>query len=116
MENKDAKKIYYSISEVASMLDIPASTLRYWEKELASVNPRRSQGGTRRYTEADIKELRVVHRLVKSEGHTIEGVKKIMRSRRNAELNRQEALRRLVEIRGELAGMLDEIDRISTEK
>lgn len=116
MENKDVKKIYYSISEVASMLDIPASTLRYWEKELATVNPRRSQGGTRRYTEADIKELRVVHRLVKSEGHTIEGVKKIMRSRRNAELNRQEALRRLVEIRGELAGMLDEIDRISTEK
>lgn len=113
MKDSEVKKIYYSISEVASMLNIPASTLRYWEKELSSVNPRRSQGGTRRYTAADINELRIVHRLVKEEGHTIEGVKKIMRSRRNTELNKQEALRRLVAIRSELVGMLDEFDRIS---
>lgn len=112
MKDEEVKKIYYSISEVASMLNIPASTLRYWEKELSSVNPRRSQGGTRRYTAADINELRVVHRLVKEEGHTIDGVKKIMRSRRNIELNKQEALKRLTVIRNELAAMLDELERI----
>lgn len=113
MNDSDLKKMYYSISEVANMLNVPASTLRYWEKELSSVSPRRSVGGTRKYTASDIEELRIVHRLVKEEGHTIEGVKKILRSRRNVEVNKQEVLKRLTAIRSELMGMLDEYDRIS---
>ena len=48
MNDSDLKKMYYSISEVANMLNVPASTLRYWEKELSSVSPRRSVGGTRK--------------------------------------------------------------------
>ena len=67
-------KMFYSITEVSRMLDIPPSTLRYWEKELPTVNPRKSRGGTRKYTAEDMHELRLIYRLVKQEGYTIEGV------------------------------------------
>ena len=111
-----ANKMYYSISEVSAMLDIPASTLRYWEKELPSVSPRKSQGGTRKYSVADIEELRLVHRLVKEEGHTIEGVKKLLRRRRSSEVSKQEVIRRLELLRSELLAIIDEMDRIASDK
>lgn len=110
--NVSAKKMYYSISEVSSMLGIPASTLRYWEKELPTVSPRKSQGGTRKYSANDIEELRLVYRLVKDEGHTIDGVKRLLRRRRGAEVSKQETIQRLETIRGELLAMIEELDRV----
>lgn len=111
-----AKKMYYSISEVSDMLGVPASTLRYWEKELPTVSPRKSQGGTRKYSATDIEELRLVYRLVKDEGHTIDGVKRLLRRRRGTEVSKQEVIHRLEEIRGELLGMIDELDRVITTR
>lgn len=116
-DNKQVgSKMFYSISEVSQMLAVPASTLRYWEKELPSVSPRKSQGGTRKYTPADIEELRLIHRLVKEEGHTIEGVRKLLRTRRNSEVSKQEALQRLQDIKTELLAMIAEIEQVSTVK
>lgn len=110
-----AKKLYYSISEVSMMLGIPASTLRYWEKELPTVSPRKSQGGTRKYSATDIEELRLVFRLVKEEGHTIDGVKRLLRRRHSTEQGKQEVLSRLESIRSELLSMIEELDRVSAE-
>lgn len=97
------------------MLGIPASTLRYWEKELPTVSPRKSQGGTRKYSATDIEELRLVFRLVKEEGHTIDGVKRLLRRRRSTEQSKQEVISRLEAVRSELLGMIDELDRVSAE-
>lgn len=106
----DSSKTYYSIGEVSQMLGIPASTLRYWEKELPTVNPRKSQGGTRRYHISDIDELRLIHRLIKDEGHTIEGAKKLLRRRRNFEMKRSDLIQRLQTIRSEIVSILKELD------
>lgn len=105
-------KMFYSITEVAQMLDIPASTLRYWEKELPSVNPRKSKGGTRKYTAEDIQELRIIYRLVKQEGHTIEGVKKHLQRHRRPEMKKQDALERLYAIRTQLSGIVEELEKL----
>ncbi len=107
------EKMYYSISEVSQMLGINASTLRYWEKELPSVNPRKSMGGTRRYTAIDVEELRMIHRLVKIEGHTIEGVRNLLRRKRRGEMSKQDLIGRLQYVRNELSAMIAEIERIS---
>jgi DNA-binding transcriptional MerR regulator len=108
--NSDNEKTFYSIGEVSQMLGIPASTLRYWEKELPTINPRKSQGGTRKYHISDIEELRLIHRLVKEEGHTIEGAKKILRRRRRGEMVKTDVLQRLQSIRDELSDILKEFD------
>lgn len=109
-------KVYYSIGEVSELLSISQSTLRYWEKELPSVNPRKSQGGTRKYTVSDIEELRMIYRLVKEEGHTIEGVKRLLRRKRPAEMGRQSVIERLKSVRSELLGMISEIEGIIPEE
>jgi len=41
--NKNLKK-YYSIGEVSDMLNIPESTLRYWEKEFKEISPKKIKG------------------------------------------------------------------------
>ncbi|MDE7495282.1 MAG: MerR family transcriptional regulator, partial [Muribaculaceae bacterium] len=46
----DTDKLYYKIKDVAEMLDIPATTLRYWEKEFPECSPRRSSTNIRYYT------------------------------------------------------------------
>lgn len=112
MSQSDTDKMYYSISEVSAMLGIPASTLRYWEKELPSVNPRKSPGGTRKYAASDIDELRLIHRLVKTEGHTIEGVKNLLRRRRHTEMQKQDIVERLQAVRSELISMIEELERV----
>ncbi|MBR6757357.1 MAG: MerR family transcriptional regulator [Bacteroidaceae bacterium] len=108
--NNDKEKTFYSIGEVSQMLGIPTSTLRYWEKELPTINPRKSQGGTRKYHISDIEELKLIHRLVKDEGHTIEGAKKILRRRRHSEMTKSDIIRRLQDIRQEIMGILQELE------
>ena len=115
-DKQATEKMFYSISEVSDMLGMPASTLRYWEKEIPTVAPRKSHGGTRKYSASDIEELRLVQRLVKVEGHTIEGVKKLLRSRRSPEVTKHAVVQRLTAVKSELEAMIAELDRLKTIK
>ncbi len=65
----------FTIQQVSRKLDIPKSTLRYWEKEFDGVlAPVRTSGGQRRYTGEDIKTLSRIYRL-KKEGMSLNEVK-----------------------------------------
>ena len=46
-------KIYYSLRETELETGIPASTLRYWEKQFEELNPRKDGHGNRYYTRED---------------------------------------------------------------
>jgi DNA-binding transcriptional MerR regulator len=50
----------YSIGAVATMLAVPASTLRAWEERYALVTPVRSEGSQRLYSRAQVEQLRFV--------------------------------------------------------
>ena len=58
-------KDYYKIKDVAELIGVPQSTLRYWEKEFPECSPRRSATNIRYYTPADIETLRIIHFLLK---------------------------------------------------
>ena len=47
--NKELK-LYYSISEVASMMNVTETLLRYWEKEFPNIKPNKIGRGIRQYT------------------------------------------------------------------
>ena len=49
----------YTIGEMAKMLGVPASTLRYYDKEGLLPFVARSSGGIRQFRESDIEWLRV---------------------------------------------------------
>ncbi|MDA9774671.1 MerR family transcriptional regulator [Saprospiraceae bacterium] len=69
-------KLYYSIGEVADMLDLNNSLLRYWEGEFSELKPRKNRKGDRQFTVKDIETVYLIHELVKERGFTIEGARK----------------------------------------
>ena len=72
------EKLYYTIGETAKMLNVPVSTVRFWENEFDILKPKKNKKGNRLFTQQDIKNLKIIHRLVKVEGLTLEGAKKRM--------------------------------------
>ena len=67
----------FVISVVARMIGVHAQTLRIYERE-GLVQPARSQGGMRMYSEADIERLRLIRRLMDELGVNIAGVDVIL--------------------------------------
>ena len=54
-------KLYYSIKEVAGMIGVNESLLRYWEKEFPHLRPKTiSTNNVRQYTEKDIEQIRLI--------------------------------------------------------
>jgi len=70
------EKLYYSIGEVAEMLGVPVSTVRFWENEFTVLKPMKNKKGNRLFTPSDIKNLKIIHHLLKEEGMTLSGAKK----------------------------------------
>jgi DNA-binding transcriptional MerR regulator len=75
-KERKVEKLYYSIGEVAEMLVVPVSTIRFWENEFDILKPIKNKKGNRLFTPADIKNLKILHHLVKEEGMTLSGAKK----------------------------------------
>ena len=45
----------FKIKDVCEKIEVPMSTIRYWEKEFSEfINPQKTRGGQRRYTKEDI--------------------------------------------------------------
>ena len=71
---------YKTISEVSEELDIPQHVLRFWESHFPQVKPSRMRGSRRYYRPEDIDVLRRIKTLLYSQGYTIKGAKKMVRS------------------------------------
>ena len=69
--------MFYSIGEVAKLFDMPTSTLRYYEREGLFSNVKRSSGGIRVFSDAELKTLKVIQCL-KSTGMEIKDIKQFL--------------------------------------
>ncbi len=110
------KRLYYSIQEVADHFAVNVSLLRYWEKEFENIRPKKTAGGTRQYTKNDIQQIEVVYHLVKEKGMTIEGARQTLKSKKDDEEKRVEAIARLQEIRKELASIEEEFEMLHQQQ
>ena len=70
-------KKYLNISEVSERTDIPAHTLRYWEKEFKQLRPER-YSGQRKYSPLDVELVKKIKDLLYNKRYTIAGVKKCL--------------------------------------
>ncbi|MCH5174930.1 MAG: MerR family transcriptional regulator [Prevotellaceae bacterium] len=101
-KNKDLK-MFYSISEVAQMFNVTETLLRYWEKEFPNIKPQKGGRGIRQYTKDDIKQVRLVHHLVKERGLTLQGARDMLKRNKKGDVNRQiEVIDRLKAVKAEL--------------
>jgi len=83
---KKSNDAYKSIGEVAKILDLVnkkngspnTHTIRFWEKEFKTIKPRILTGRRRYYDNATIETLKKIKFLLKNQGMTIKGAKKIL--------------------------------------
>jgi DNA-binding transcriptional MerR regulator len=69
------RKEYYSISEVADLVGLPAHVLRYWESQFTVLSPSKNRSGNRVYQRKEIKLILLVKHLLYEEKYTVEGAR-----------------------------------------
>lgn len=69
-------KSYYKIGEVSAMIDVPISTLRFWEDTFEQLDPFRTPGGMRKYRPEDVEMCRQIKHLLRDKGYSLEYAKK----------------------------------------
>ena len=86
---------YKTIGEVAKLLNLksksdksyPTHTIRFWEKEFKQIKPKILRGNRRYYDRKNIDLLIKIKFLLKQEGMTIKGVKKILNNNDSLKLD-----------------------------
>ncbi|HOK36781.1 MAG TPA: MerR family transcriptional regulator [Paludibacteraceae bacterium] len=104
------EKLYYSISEVAEMLDVTPSNLRFWEKEFTQLRPKRNEKGTRFYSQKDIQTIKQIKYLVDEQKLTLEGARLKLSQKKDEVAKQQELLERLKGIRNELLKIIQALN------
>lgn len=99
---QELNKKFYKIGDVAVILGIPESTLRYWETQFTIIKPRRNAKNIRFYTPADIETIRKVHYLVKEKGLKLDAAQAQIRHNRDGVDKRFEVVDRLKDIKAQL--------------
>ena len=95
-------KLYYSIKEVAEMLGVSESMLRFWEKEIPMIKPKTTGNNIRQYTEQDIENIKVVYNLVKVRGFKLAAARKMLNENRRGADRSSEVLETLISVRSQL--------------
>ena len=86
---------YKSIGEVAKLLNLvnkkngnlSTHTIRFWEKEFKQIRPKILTGKRRYYDQSSIKILKKIKFLLKDQGMTINGVKKLLNNDKSLKLD-----------------------------
>ena len=86
---------YKTIGEVAKILNLksndkgslPTHVIRFWETQFKQIKPKILNGNRRYYDEENIELLKKVHYLLKVQGMTINGVKKILKNKEPLKLD-----------------------------
>ena len=102
------EKLYYSIGEVATMLGVNTSVLRFWETEFDCIKPVKNKRGSRSYTQHDIELLQRIHYLTRECGYTLEGAREQMRIRPMQD-PKMEMINNLQEVRAFLVSLKDQL-------
>ena len=86
---------YKTIGEVVKILNlksrtgekVPTHTIRFWEKEFKQIKPKIFSNNRRYYNKLNIDLLKKIKFLLKDQGMTINGVKKLLNSNQSNELD-----------------------------
>jgi MerR family transcriptional regulator/heat shock protein HspR len=97
----DRDKPLYVISVAAELVDMHPQTLRLYERK-GLIEPSRSAGKTRLYSQRDIEQLREIRRLTQELGVNLAGVEEIIKLRRKLDQLQDNMENRITELQGAL--------------
>lgn len=79
-KSNKATGAFLTIREVADELGVQQHVLRFWETKFSQIKPMKRGGGRRYYRPDDVILLKNIQHLLYTEGYTIKGVQKLLRS------------------------------------
>lgn len=103
------EKLYFTIGEVAEIFKVNTSLIRFWEKEFDIIKPTKNKKGNRLFTQKDLDNFRIIYRLVKEEGYTLDGARRRLKRNRSEEEINLEIAKSLVNIKDMLLEVKDSL-------
>jgi MerR family transcriptional regulator, heat shock protein HspR len=97
----DVDRPLYVISVAAELVDMHPQTLRLYERK-GLIEPSRSAGKTRLYSQRDVEHLREIRRLTQELGVNLAGVEEIIRLRRRLDTLQDQMEGRVGELQEQL--------------
>ena len=79
------QKKYYSIGKVAEMFKVNISLIRFWEKEFTILKPKLNGKGDRHFRPEDVKNLKLIHHLLREKKYTIEGANTFLKKNKKSD-------------------------------
>lgn len=74
------QKQYYSITQVSEMFGVNLSLIRLWENEFDVLKPKKNKKGDRFFRPIDVKNLQLIHHLLRERKFTMEGAKEYLKN------------------------------------
>jgi len=104
-QRNEPSRAVYVISVAAELAGVHPQTLRIYERK-GLVDPARTEGGSRRYSDSDINQLRRIQELT-NEGLNLAGVKRVLEL--EAMVDQME--RELADVRAQMSAAIDRAHR-----
>ena len=117
------KRGHYSISVVAKMFSVHQQTIRMYEKE-GLINPKRSDGNTRLFSEEDVDRLEEIINLTHKMGVNLAGVEIILKLQKKMKKLQEDMNKLFGQVEGQLVeesevykqGVKQQVQRLTTLK
>jgi len=104
-KEKPIVKKYFTIGEVAKELGVATSLIRFWESQFDFIRPKKNSKGNRKFTQEDLKKLKLVYHLVKEKGFTLSGAQEHIKHSKGSIDDKAETVNSLKKIRSFLEEM-----------
>ncbi len=108
-KEKEIEKKYFSIGEVARMLNVATSLIRFWESEFDIIKPKKNRKGNRQFTKEDIDHVKLIYHLVKEKGYTLQGAKDMLKNGQDQVMNNLTMVESLKNVRGFLVELREKL-------
>ena len=109
VQNKE-EKIYFKVGDIAEMLSVNESLIRFWNKEFDPIlNPYRNKRGVRFFNKTDVETYGKIFHLVKERGYTLPGALDVLKNSTVVVDENFEVIKTLKTIKQFLMELKDEI-------
>ena len=105
-KEKPIVKKYFTIGEVAKLLGVATSLIRFWETQFDFIRPKKNAKGNRKFTQDDLKKLKLVYHLVKEKGYTLQGAQDHIKNSKDSVDDKAEIIESLRNVRSFLEEMI----------
>ena len=104
------EKLYYTIGEVAEILNENTSLVRFWAQKFPEyIKPARNKNGNRLFTADDLANFRLIYYLVKERGMTLDGASKRLKDNKSGVDRRVDVVEILTGIKDRLLEVSDSL-------